>query len=235
MAIVNYRAVDAPRSYRSSKREEQARLTGRRVLDAATAVFLDSGFAGATMRAVAVRAGVSVATVELLFGTKARLLKAAIDVAIAGDDEPVPVLDRSWAATAVAAPTAPEFLAVVAGVLGSAQRRSAGLVLALFEAASTSAESAELAERMAAQRATTAAWIVDQVTRKAPLGAGRTTEEAVDTVWILMDPAVFERLVRRRRWTVEQYQRWFAESVGRLLIGDTAAPAPTAKPRRQPT
>jgi hypothetical protein len=39
---------------------------------------------------------VSVPTVELLFGNKARLLKAAIDVAIAGDDDAVPVLDRSW-------------------------------------------------------------------------------------------------------------------------------------------
>jgi AcrR family transcriptional regulator len=224
--------VDAPRAYRSTKREEQARLTSRRVLEAATAVFLDSGFAGATMRAVAGRAGVSVPTVELLFGTKARLLKAAIDVAIAGDDEPLPVLDRSWAAAAVEAPTAHEFLGVVAGVLGSAQQRSAGLVLALFEAASTNAESAELAERMTAQRAATARWVVDQVTRKAPLGAGRTTEEAVDTVWILMDPAVFDRLVRQRRWTVEQYQRWFAESVGRLLIGDTAAPARPANTRR---
>lgn len=224
-------ALRAPRAYRSGKRDEQARLTGRRVLEAATAVFLDSGFGGATMRAIAVRAGVSVPTVELQFGTKARLLKAAIDVAIAGDDEPVPVLDRSWTRTAVAAPTAHEFLTVVAEVLGSAQQRSAGLVLALFEAASTNAELAELAERMTAQRTATATWVVEQVTREAPLGEGRRTAEAVDTVWILMDPAVFERLVRQRRWTVEQYQRWFAESVGRLLIGDGAAP----RPRRRST
>src|SRR5215472_13049920 len=90
----------APRRYRSSVRDAQARRTRRRVLDAATAVFLDRGYGGATIRAVAAGAEVSVPTVEALFGTKARLLKAAIDVAIAGDDEPVPVLDRSPAQAA---------------------------------------------------------------------------------------------------------------------------------------
>jgi AcrR family transcriptional regulator len=206
------------RAYRSGRREAQARLTRGRVLEAATAVFLQRGFAGSTMRMIAGRADVSVPTVELLFGTKGRLLKAAIDVAIAGDDEPVPVLDRSWTETAVNAATAHEFLDIVASLIASAQQRSAGLVLALFEAASTDSELTELAEQMTAARATTAGWIVDQLARKAPLGADSTRQEAVDTVWILMDPAVFDRLTRQRRWTAEQYQRWLATSVARLLI-----------------
>ena len=46
------------------------------------------------------------AAVELAFPTKSDLLKAAIDVAIAGDDEPVPVLERPWAVAARAAPDA---------------------------------------------------------------------------------------------------------------------------------
>ena len=221
------------RAYRSSRREAQARRTRRRVLDAATAVFLERGFAGATMRVIATRAGVSLPMVELLFGTKGRLLKAAIDVAIVGDDEPVAVLDRSWVQAAVRTDTAHGFLGVVAGVLGSAQERSAGLVLAAFEAASTDAELAEVAGQLTAQRATTAGWIVDQLARKAPLRAGCTREEAVDTVWILMDPAVFDRLIRQRRWTLQQYQRWFASSVDRLLLHDTTAP--TAIARRRPT
>ena len=198
-------------------------------------MFLERGFAGATMRMIAVRAGVSLAMVELLFGTKGRLLKAAIDVAIVGDDEPVAVLDRSWARTAVEADTAQGFLAVVAGVLGSAQERSAGLVLAAFEAASTDAELAELAGQLTAQRATTAGWIVDQLAGKAPLREGCAREEAVDTVWILMDPAVFDRLTRQRRWTLPRYQQWFASSVDRLLLGDTTAPNPTAIARRRST
>ena len=36
-----------------------------------------------------------------------------------------------------------------------------------------------------------------------------------------MDPALFDRLVRRRGWTVERYQEWFACSSHWLLIDDT--------------
>jgi len=237
MSIVKISDVGAneqrvTRTYRSSSREAQARLTRQRVLAAATTVFLGGGYAGATMRAIATAADVSVPTVESLFGTKARVLKAAIDVAIAGDAEPVPVLDRSWTESALQAETVDEFLSIVAGVIGPAQVRSAGLVLAVFEGSSTDAELAELSTQMIAQRATTAEWLVDALTRRAPLRDGCTREEAIDTMWVLMDPAVFDRLTRHRRWTAEQYQRWFARSVSRMLIADPPARQPTPTRRR---
>lgn len=210
-------------------------MTRRRVLDAARAVFLKRGFAGSTMRMIAGQADVSVPTVELLFGTKGNLLKAAIDVAIAGDDEPVPVLDRSWAEAAVKASTAEEFLVIVADVTGPAQARSAGLVLAAFEAAPSDTELAELARQMTAQRAATAGWIIDELTRKATLREGCSREEAIDTLWILMDPAVFDRLTRQRAWTVQQYQAWLASSVERLLIVDATPPERHSDRRRHST
>src|SRR5712691_6890290 len=77
----------AVRGSRSPRRELQARQTRSRIIAAAAGRFLTRGYAGTTMRAVAVDAGVALPTVELAFRTKAGLLKAAIDVAIAGDDE----------------------------------------------------------------------------------------------------------------------------------------------------
>jgi AcrR family transcriptional regulator len=212
--------VGMARTYRSPQREERAQRTRRRVLDAATAVFLDRGYTGATMRVIAAEAGVSVPTVELLFGVKARLLKAAIDVAIAGDDEPVPVLERDWAAQAARAGSVEEFLDIASGVIGAAQVRSAGLVLAVFEGARNDPELAELAGQMTAQRSATAGWLVDALTRVAPLRAGCTRTEAIDTLWILMDPAVFDRLTRQRGWTTARYQQWLAGAARRLLIPD---------------
>ena len=213
----------ATRSYRSSRREAAARCTRQRVLAAAGSVFVAVGYAGATMRAVAAEAGVSVPTVELLFGTKARLLKAAIDVAIAGDDEPVPVLDRGWTDAAVAATGADEFLSIVAREVGSAQARSAGLVLAVFEGSSKDPELADLTEQMIRQRSITAGWIVDVLAGKAPLHDELTRPDAADTVWLLMDPAVFDRLVRHRGWTVDRYQDWFARTARRLVVADIPA------------
>lgn len=188
------------------------------MIEAATTVFLERGYAAATMRVVAAAAEVSVPTVESLFGTKPRLLKAAIDVAIAGDDEPVAVLDRSWAADALAATDARAFLAIVAGVIGPAQARSAGLVLAVFEGAAADPALAELSTQLIAQRATTAEWLVDRLAGIDPLRDGCTRQEAIDTFWVLMDPAVFDRLTRLRGWTVERYERWFADAISRLLL-----------------
>src|SRR6202451_3598773 len=85
------------RPYRSPRREAQARQTRSRICAAAAAQFLDRGYAGGTRRDIAAEAGVAVPTVEAAFGTKARLLKAVIDAAIAGDDVPVPMLERAWA------------------------------------------------------------------------------------------------------------------------------------------
>jgi AcrR family transcriptional regulator len=221
---VGFTEEKATRSYRSSRREAAALHTRRRVLEAARSAFV-GGYAGVTIRAIAAEAGVSVPTVELLFGTKARLLKTAIDVAIAGDDEALAMLDRSWTDAAIAATSADEFLSVVAKVIGAAQARSAGLVLAAFEGSSKDAELAELTEQLIRQRAITARWIVDGLAAKADLREELTLPEAVDTIWLLMEPAVFDRLVRHRHWTVDRYQDWFARTARRLLVADAPASA----------
>ena len=194
------------------QRAERARRTRRRIIDAATALFLERGYAGATVRAIAAAAGVAVPTVELGFGTKATLLKAAIDVAIAGDDEPVPVLDRAWADAARGATSPAELLTVAAEVIAAAQSRSAGLVLAVFEGGRTDPDLAALATQLTYQRAGTARWLVDALAAIAPPHA-----EAVDDLWLLMDPAIYDRLVRHRGWTPQRYGRWFARSAHDLL------------------
>jgi AcrR family transcriptional regulator len=197
------------RVYRSPQRSAQARRTGDRVLAAAAAEFVRLGYAATTMRSVAAAAGVSVPTIERRYGSKARLLKAAIDVAIAGDHEPVAVLDRGWVADAEAAAGAAEFLAVVARVVRPAMTRSAGLVLAAL---------ADLARQLSDQRAATVGWIVDGLRRRGPLRAGVSRDHAVDQLWLLMDPAVYDGATRHRGWTPAGYEQWFVEAAGRLLL-----------------
>ncbi|HEY6794139.1 MAG TPA: TetR/AcrR family transcriptional regulator [Kineosporiaceae bacterium] len=222
----------APRSYRSARRAEQSRRTRGRVLDAATAIFPVRGYAGTTMLAIAQASGVSLPTVELLYRTKAGVLQAAIDRAIAGDDEAVPVLDRPSVRAALAATHPDELLGIVADVLVPTQERSAGLVLAAFEGASTSPELAALAGQLIAQREVTAAWIVDALARTATLRPDCSRDEAVETVWALMDPALHVRLVRDRHWTADRYRVWFTRSVRRLLTPDATAPRqPAPRPR----
>ena len=130
------------------------------------------------MRHVAESAAVSVPLVEQLFGTKASLLKACVDVAIAAD--------------------VTGFLSVVVSVLGPAQARSATLVLAVFEGGRSDPELAELGNRMTEQRAATTKWLVEQLKRIQPLREGVRQRDAIDTVWVLLDPAVYERFTQHR-------------------------------------
>jgi len=206
------------RAYHSPQREQQARRTRERVIRAATRQFLANGYAASTMRSIAVTAGVSVPTVELAFRTKPALLKAVIDVAIAGDDEPVPVLQRDWAAAAQATSSVADFLAIVGDVVRRAETRSAPLVVVAYEAAPADPEIKALIRQLEAQRATTVAWIVDGIISRAVLRPGLRRQAAIDTIWLLMDPVVFCRLTGSRRWSADQFERWFVDSIQRLLL-----------------
>jgi AcrR family transcriptional regulator len=205
------------RRYRSPRREERARRTRARITAAAANRFLNHGYA-ATMRAVAADAGVALPTVELAFGTKARLLKAVIDTAIAGDDEPVPMLAREWAARAQAAAEPAEFVAVFTQVLADSARRAAGLTLVALEAARVDADIAAIATQLLTQRQVMAAWLVDGLLRRSPLRDRVDRAAAIDTVWTLMDPALFCRLTGDRQWSTLRFQDWFADSTLRLLL-----------------
>jgi AcrR family transcriptional regulator len=207
-----------PRPYRSPRREEHARQTRSRICAAAAAQFLDRGYAGATMRGIAAAAGVAMPTVEAAFGTKARLMKAVIDAATAGDDAPVPMLERPWAARVRAAPDATGAAAEFAGTLTASAQRAAGLMLAALDAARLDPDIAEVAAQLTRQREIMAAWLVDHLTARSPLRPGTGRDEAIDTVWLLMDPAVFTRLTVQREWTAMQFRGWFADTVIRLLL-----------------
>src|SRR4029450_10691844 len=90
------KAVKAPRrAYRSRLRADQAQQTRRRVLEAALQLFVDRGYAGTTVAAVADRAGVSPETIYLSLGGKRGLLEGVIEAAITGPDEGGSE-DESW-------------------------------------------------------------------------------------------------------------------------------------------
>jgi AcrR family transcriptional regulator len=196
-------------------------------LAAARTEFLRSGYAATTIRAVAVAAGVSVATVELVFGTKTALLQAAISFSIRGDGDSVPMLHRDWAVAAASARSVTSFLEIVGRVLVDSAQRSAGLVVAAFEAAAQDAPMRALAEQLRAQRAETAAWIVDGVIARATLRPGIGRGQAVDTVWLLMDPRVFCAATHDRGWDPGRFAQWFADGVDRLLLAADRPPAST--------
>src|SRR5713101_6355034 len=86
--------VNRRRPYDSTGRQAHARQNRAAILDAARHLFLDHGYAASTMATIAAEAGVSVETIYKVFGNKPGLLQALFDVAVSGDDQAIPMLDR---------------------------------------------------------------------------------------------------------------------------------------------
>src|SRR5687768_5585838 len=117
--------IDQPqrvsRTYDSSGRRATVQESRRRIIAAAHELFTTRGYGATSVAAVAKAAGVSTPTVYAAYGTKARLLKEAIDIALAGDDDDAPVLARPLGTWVYEAETADELVrryAAMMGVLG---------------------------------------------------------------------------------------------------------------------
>ncbi|TML12379.1 MAG: TetR/AcrR family transcriptional regulator [Actinobacteria bacterium] len=85
------------RAYSSTVRQEQAAQTRARIVEAAGELFESNGYARTTIAAIADRAGVAADTVYTIFGGKARILTALIDVRLAPATGVANVLDRPQA------------------------------------------------------------------------------------------------------------------------------------------
>ncbi|MGB8505622.1 TetR/AcrR family transcriptional regulator, partial [Mycobacterium sp.] len=75
------RRADSRRTYDNSRRRADAEGRQRRIVDAATALFVEQGFGGTSIDQIAAAADVSPQTVYATYGSKAAVLSRAIDVA----------------------------------------------------------------------------------------------------------------------------------------------------------
>jgi len=81
------------RRYHAPRRLEQAAATRTAIIDAASRLFAENGYAATTMAAIPAEARVAVKSVYTL-AVKSQLLLLAVDRAVVGDDEPVPFAER---------------------------------------------------------------------------------------------------------------------------------------------
>ena len=79
---------------RRARAEGERRATRRRVVGAAHRLFVDKGYVATTIADIAEEAGVAIQSVYKAGKSKADLLHAAVDLAVAGDDEDVLLTDR---------------------------------------------------------------------------------------------------------------------------------------------
>lgn len=216
------------RRYDNSARTEQARLLRQKVIDAAHQALLENGWSGTTIAAVAARAGVSPETVYKRFSGKAGLLKAVYDVRMAGDDEPIPIVDRPAIRAMLAEPDPRRIAERYAALARELIERAGPLVSVLLGVRDADPELAAFMATTDAERLVGAAGFVHTM-------ASRTTlrvdpEQARDIVWTLISPELYDLLVTRRSWSLDAYQDWLARALLEALV--ESGPAGSSSGRR---
>jgi AcrR family transcriptional regulator len=208
--------VKSPRTYSSPVREEQAVRTRTRIVEAADQLFQERGYAGATMKDIAERAGVARDTVHATFGNKAALIPAIIDLRLV-PDESVANVAESPEALAIKNETDPvrqiELFADFITRLNVVLRP----IFAVMRAAAPSEPA--VAEAMASLEANRmrnmrlyAGWF-------AACGPLRTSvDAAADTIFTIVSPDVGRLLCEELGWSRKKHAAWVSDSLQRLLL-----------------
>lgn len=206
------------RRYASTYRDEQARETQRRICAAAHKLFTNRGYVATTIEDIAAAAGVARPTVFTAVGNKRQIIKLVRDVALAGDEEPVPVPERDWMRRVFDDPDPRRALVLYAENLRSMFGRAAAIELTIEAAADADPDIRELYAVSLEQRRRGCGLIVRALADKGPLRTGVDLETAGDILFALASPAVYRLLVRDRRWSPQRYEEWLAGTLVSQLL-----------------
>jgi len=206
------------RGYRSELRTAQALATRRAIVAAASRLFVEVGYGATTIDEVASATGVSRKTVFTAVGGKLELLKLALDWAVVGDDQSAALADRAAIRRWLDQPDPRGVLTGFAGLQAAIGARVGPLYSALEIAAGMDPAARELVAESQRHRLDDARKVVRRLRDLNALASGITHQEAADLVWLAMDPALFDRLVRVRGWSTSRFGEWLGENLCRQLL-----------------
>lgn len=212
----------APRKYDAPRRQEQAAATRAAIIDAAAALFTEHGYGATTMAAIASRARVAPKSVYGL-GDKAQLLTLALDRAIVGDDEPIPLADRPALQAVIDAGDAHRAARLGAALGAPMLIRLYPLYRAFEQAAGLDPQLADRWREYQERRRQDLRRVVQAVEAVAPLRPGLDIDRATDSLWALMTWHPVALLVEERGWDEAGIRRWIEDTVVAVLVGDPPA------------
>jgi AcrR family transcriptional regulator len=186
--------------------------------EAALALFTDRGYTSTSMQAIADEAGMAVQTLYFTFGTKRALLSEILDVAVAGDEEPVPTLERPRVLAAIDEPDPETQLREHARLAREIYQRVAPVLQVVASAASADPDIAELWETNNTQRATVMEHLITALAAKGPLRDGLDPATAIDIALALQSPEMYQYLTKRRGWSPAQWEQWTADALITQLL-----------------
>ena len=201
--------------------QARTRLARAAVVQAARDLFLQRGYAATTIEAISGTSNVPAATVYRLFSSKLGILKALLNVSIAGDDQAAPLPDRANARALLADADPVRQLSGFAGICRQINARSAPIYRILLSAAGSDPEAAALLAEYTRQRQEGQAQIARSLARTGALRPELNERDAADIIHALMSPEVYRLLVGERAWSRQRYEQWLTD----ILVGQLLSPA----------
>lgn len=206
------------RKYHSTKREEQAQETRRRILAAALKLFSEHSYASVTIDAIAEEAGVSPLTIFAIFGNKRSILTSLVGVSVGGDDQPVPLMERVGPQAVLQETEPTRQIQLFAADITNILERVAPVFDIMHMATKSEPEIGELLNNILEQRLANLGILTQHLSTHNNLREELDQSQATEIVWASASPEVYRLLWEDRGWSKERFSQWLGDTLIRLLL-----------------
>lgn len=210
--------VKGTRKYSSAVRDEQAARTRTRILDAASDLFLERGYARTTITDIAERAGVARDTVYAVFGSKARVLTALIDLRLVPDGSVASARERPEALAVRDEIDQRKQIELFASFIAGISTQLRPVFEILRTASAVEPDMANVFQEMDRYRMMNMQTYAKWIAARGPLRV--STRRAGEIIWTLASPDVGRMLCDELGWTQTQHARWLSDTLARTLLQD---------------
>jgi AcrR family transcriptional regulator len=196
---------------------EQAEATRRRIVEAATTLFLRDGFVTTTMAAVAKQAGVAVQTLYLSYGSKTAILQAAFDHALRGPGATTDVVESEWVQQVLDEPDGPSALRLFCERSSDVIGRAAPL-FDVIRAAAADPEVGDLLSYNKRLRYEGFRLVADALTDREGFDPSLSASDALGILYGVLSEDTYLLMVEEHGWTRERWTAWAFESTRAQLF-----------------
>lgn len=188
--------------------------TEAKIAAAATALFCTQGYVDTTMAAIAKDAGVAVQTLYLRHGSKAAILSATLDAAIAGDADDVTVTDRpdGFFGQSLAEPDARRAI----GIAVHGARCICDRTHQLYEvirSAAADPEVADVLEKNRTERIGGLRTLAKAIAKKHGYDPSVPVQRTADLLYTLGTEDAYLLFVADRGWKPEVWEHWVQDTI----------------------
>jgi AcrR family transcriptional regulator len=200
-----------------TRQQIAAEETQRAIVEAASALFAESGYHATSIGRIAAAAGVAVQTIYNSVGSKRDLLSRVLDFAAAGERARVPV-PQFMREGAEREPDPARIVAQLVEFWREALPRTAPVFRTIREAAATDPEIAALERARSAQRLSNYDQAARLLADRNALRSEITVEQAAATIFAVGHPETYRALVLDGGWTNDAWASWAHEALVASLL-----------------